>query len=543
MLKWEIVHECDNEETGKPTLWAIEVNSQEYGKFIWVSRSGKSRYNVEVLVDGEYTTIKTTRSLKSAKEWVEQTVETNQQQAETRTLSYFDLRTLCIRNQWFTHADCRQYDDFLSKADKLENVTMDDLAELAADVMKWSDTDGAELEDIMDELASACTVHLSQTAEAMPTELESTEAETKTTADQQETTTEEVKTMTIKEFRATIEALEAAHVETCNNSNNPHETARRFIRAVGADTAAQCVAAMVRRLHWDGRISRTARQWAESVELPAVLVEHIRDTYTSIHTAHLSQIAEAQPAADRYLEQVAQADSLDELDSITETAANDDTLTGAEYEAVHAAALRKAQEWDPQNRPQELSTTHTISGHPVTFSTCTAISASIGDTARQPALFVHDCTDQDGNGDGVIFGVETPPETAEEAAALLEEHLDTYQETLETVELAQREGESLQEPTSRPMYKTIPEALAIFDSLDPASVHTITEDVRGETMTGTPAELVRRIIEQDKQTNGNVNHGFTTVEGAAIIESAYALSDGEAITTDDGRTAWTGRKR
>src|SRR5699024_2823118 len=128
-----------------------------------------------------------------------------------------------------------------------------------------------------------------------------------------------------------------------------------------------------------------------------------------IHAAHLSQIAEAmptelehaqaeaQPAADRYLEQVAQADSLDELDSITETAANDDTLTGAEYEAVHAAALRKAQRWDPQNRPQELSTTHTISGHPVTFSTCTAISASIGDTARQPALFVHDCTDQDGN--------------------------------------------------------------------------------------------------------------------------------------------------
>lgn len=362
--------------------------------------------------------------------------------------------------------------------------------------------------------------------------------------------------MTIKEFRATIEALEAAHVETCNNSNNPAETARRFIRAVGADTAAQCVAAMVRRLHWDGRISHTARQWAEGVSLSEEWERRIDDAYTDrIHAAHLSQIAEAmpaelehtqaeaQPTANRYLEQVEQAGSLDELDSITETAANDDTLTGAEYEAVHAAALRKAQRWDPQNRPQELSTTHTISGHPVTFSTCTAISASIGDTARQPALFVHDCTDQDGNGDGVIFGVETPPETAEEAAALLEEHLDTYQETLETVELAQREGESLQEPTSRPMYKTIPEALAIFDSLDPASVHTITEDVRGETMTGTPAELVRRIIEQDKQTNGNVNHGFTTVEGAAIIESAYALSDGEAITTDDGRTAWTGRKR
>lgn len=351
--------------------------------------------------------------------------------------------------------------------------------------------------------------------------------------------------MTIKEFRATIEALEAAHVETCNNSNTPHETARHFIRAVGADTAAQCVAAMVRRLHWDGRISRTARQWAEGVSLSEEWERRIDDAYTDrIHAAHLSQIAEAMPTeldfveaeqdeepadldtvditvlgrafafsachtgrkcvfvhdttdtnkardclifgvnlprnaaeaaailADcggyytaelsrtKYMEQVEQADSLDELDSITEAAANDDTLTGAEYEAIHAAALRKAQGWDPQNQREE------------------------------PA-----------------------------------------------------QSEGTEEPATRPMYKTIPEALAIFDSLDLSSVHTITEDVRGETMTGTPAELVQRIIEQDQETNGNVNHGFTTVEGAAIIETAYALSDGEAITTDDGRTVWTGRKR
>lgn len=167
--------------------------------------------------------------------------------------------------------------------------------------------------------------------------------------------------MTIKEFRATIETLEAIQA----SSSRPHETARRFIRAVGTDTAAQCVAAMVRRLHWDGRISRQARQWAEGVELPAVLVEHIQDTYSSIHAAHLSQIAEAmpaeldfveaetQPAAARYLEQVEQADSLDELDAIVESAANDDSISTADYEAIHSAALRKAQEWDPQNKPQE----------------------------------------------------------------------------------------------------------------------------------------------------------------------------------------------
>lgn len=276
--------------------------------------------------------------------------------------------------------------------------------------------------------------------------------------------------MTIKEFRATIEALEAAHAETRDNSNNPHETARRFIRAVGADTAAQCVAAMVRRLHWDGRISHTARQWGDGVSLSEEWERRIDDAYTDrIHAAHLSQIAqampaelehaqaEAQPAADRYLEQVAQADSLDELDTITEAAANDDTLTGAEYEAIHAAALRKAQDWDPQNQREK------------------------------PA-----------------------------------------------------QSEGTEEPTSRPMYKTIPEALAIFDGLDPASVHTITEGVSGETMTGTPTDLVRRIIEQDRERNGAIDHSAETVEGWAIIETAYAISGNEAVTNQDGTHKWVG---
>ena len=78
--------------------------------------------------------------------------------SETRTISYFDLRNLCIINNWFTHADCRQYDEFLTKAGNLKNITTDDLVELATDVMEWNDTDGAECEDIMWELAHACNV-------------------------------------------------------------------------------------------------------------------------------------------------------------------------------------------------------------------------------------------------------------------------------------------------------------------------------------------------------------------------------------------------
>ena len=73
------------------------------------------------------------------------------------------------------------------------------------------------------------------------------------------------------------------------------------------------------------------------------------------------------------------------------------------------------------------------------------------------------------------------------------------------------------------MYTTIGEAIKIFRGLEPNSVHTITEDITGETMTGTPADLVDRITEQDRATDSNISHSATTVEGWAIIEYAYTL--------------------
>lgn len=73
------------------------------------------------------------------------------------------------------------------------------------------------------------------------------------------------------------------------------------------------------------------------------------------------------------------------------------------------------------------------------------------------------------------------------------------------------------------MYKSVPEAIAIFRGLESSSIHTITECITGETMTGTPSDLVSRITEQDRATSGNISHGATTVEGWAIIEYAYSL--------------------
>lgn len=54
-------------------------------------------------------------------------------------------------------------------------------------------------------------------------------------------------------------------------------------------------------------------------------------------------------AFSEYLAAVAGAESLDALDAIAEDAANSDELTNAEYEAVYAAALSRAQDWAPVN--------------------------------------------------------------------------------------------------------------------------------------------------------------------------------------------------
>lgn len=80
-----------------------------------------------------------------------------------------------------------------------------------------------------------------------------------------------------------------------------------------------------------------------------------------------------------------------------------------------------------------MKNTFTVNGHEVEFTSCTAIAAIVGDTVRQTAVFVHAVDDEFGNGDGVIFGVSVP-EDVDEAASLMEEYIDTYQETLDTVQ-------------------------------------------------------------------------------------------------------------
>lgn len=77
---------------------------------------------------------------------------------ETRTITVYDLQNLCIRRHWFTRADCEEYGEFLTNAADIENITTQDLANMAAVVERYSDTDGMDTASIMWELNEACNV-------------------------------------------------------------------------------------------------------------------------------------------------------------------------------------------------------------------------------------------------------------------------------------------------------------------------------------------------------------------------------------------------
>lgn len=69
-VKWEIVHDSDNED-GSPSLWGAEINHHKHGKFVWISGCTEGDYDVEVNPHGDYWRILVTcKTLTSAKRWV-----------------------------------------------------------------------------------------------------------------------------------------------------------------------------------------------------------------------------------------------------------------------------------------------------------------------------------------------------------------------------------------------------------------------------------------------------------------------------------------
>lgn len=85
-------------------------------------------------------------------------VKTNIQ--ETRRMSASELRSLCIRNQWFTDADNDAYERFLRlSGNGRHHVTTAVLCTMAVMVQQYSTPaalDGRDVTGIMYELARIC---------------------------------------------------------------------------------------------------------------------------------------------------------------------------------------------------------------------------------------------------------------------------------------------------------------------------------------------------------------------------------------------------
>lgn len=89
---------------------------------------------------------------------------------------------------------------------------------------------------------------------------------------------------TKRELLGAVRALEDSYNAT--RELTPAETVKHFTEAVGEELAKTTVAILVKRDAWDGRISPWSVAWAEGYTTEDA------DIYTTIHKAHLEQIAQ-----------------------------------------------------------------------------------------------------------------------------------------------------------------------------------------------------------------------------------------------------------
>lgn len=72
---------------------------------------------------------------------------------EIRKISAEGLRGLCISKNWYTRGTCKEYEHLLyGLAEEKQNITTDDIVEIAEDIMEHSSTEHT-LEGICFEVA------------------------------------------------------------------------------------------------------------------------------------------------------------------------------------------------------------------------------------------------------------------------------------------------------------------------------------------------------------------------------------------------------
>ena len=80
---------------------------------------------------------------------------------ETRMMSSEDLRNLCIRQNWFTRGTNEEYDKLLAMTKK-ENITTDDIVEMATLIVEHSVEQFELFTTIMFYLAQICSTHFDE---------------------------------------------------------------------------------------------------------------------------------------------------------------------------------------------------------------------------------------------------------------------------------------------------------------------------------------------------------------------------------------------
>ena len=96
------------------------------------------------------------------------------------------------------------------------------------------------------------------------------------------------------DLRFDLNRLESIYMQHMMLDHTPAQTVEAYIADVGKEKAEALIATLINHAAWDGRISKAAAQWAQTVESSWDEEAAMKlGLYTDkIHKAHLNQLAE-----------------------------------------------------------------------------------------------------------------------------------------------------------------------------------------------------------------------------------------------------------
>ncbi len=78
---------------------------------------------------------------------------------EIRQIFPWDLQSLCMKRKWYTCGDNDEYDHLLyDLAGNKDNITTDDIVEIASDIIEHSELSAADFERVAGEVANIAHV-------------------------------------------------------------------------------------------------------------------------------------------------------------------------------------------------------------------------------------------------------------------------------------------------------------------------------------------------------------------------------------------------